>query len=335
MTLFVIVAVLLSLLAAAFVAQPLWRARGAGARAPQVALAAALALIGAAALLYLELGNRGWSDSAVIAQSNQSIPVLARRLERNPRDLNGWLALGQAYSQIGRYSMAERSFERANRLAPGGNAEALAGIAESLLLGGDSADVPAASQYLERALQLDPKSPKALFYGALHAYQQGQLGLARERFAGMLALSPPESVRIALQRQIEQIDTQMREAQASAAGAAPDAATAIRLHVTLAPALADKVPADASLFVFVRSPGGGAPLAVKRSSVRLPQDVELSAADAMVAGHAVQPGQNVAVVARISVSGKPLLQSGDLYGEIKTVAGRSGLRALQIDRLNP
>jgi len=69
--------------------------------------------------------------------------------------------------------------------------------------------------------------------------------------------------------------------------------------------------------------------------VRLPQDVELSAADAMVAGHAVQPGQNVAVVARISVSGNPLPRSGDLYGEIKTVAGRSGLRALQIDRLNP
>ena len=335
MTLFVIAAVLLSLLAAAFVAQPLWRARGAGARAPRVALAAALALIGAGALLYLKLGDRAWSDGAVMAQSNQSISILARRLERDPRDLDGWLALGQAYSQIGRYSMAERSFERANRLVPGGNAEALAGIAESLLLGGDSADVPAASQYLERALQLNPKSPKALFYGAINAYQQGQLELARERFATMLALSPPESVRVALQRQIEQIDAQMHQAQAPAALGAPDAATAIHLHVTLAPALADKVPADASLFVFVRSPEGGAPLAVKRSGVQMPQDVELSAADAMVAGHAVQPGQNVAVVARISVSGSPLPQSGDLYGEIKTVAGRSGSRALQIDRLNP
>jgi cytochrome c-type biogenesis protein CcmH len=333
MTLFIIAAALLSLLAAAFVAQPLWRARGAGARAPQVALAATLALIGAAALLYFKLGDRAWSDSAVMAQSNQSISILARRLERNPRDLDGWLALGQAYTQIGRYSMAERSFERANRLVPGGNADALAGIAESLLMGGDRADVPAASQYLERALQLNPKSPKALFYGAIDAYQQGKLQLARERFESMLALSPPESVRVALQRQIEQIDAQMHAAPA--AGAAPDGATAIRLHVTLAPALADKVPPDASLFVFVRSPEGGAPLAVKRSSVQMPQDVELSAADAMIAGHAVQPGQNVAVVARISVSGSPLPQSGDLYGEINTVAGRSGSRALLIDRLNP
>jgi cytochrome c-type biogenesis protein CcmH len=151
----------------------------------------------------------------------------------------------------------------------------------------------------------------------------------------MLTLSPPESVRVALQRQIEQIDKQMRDSQTPPAGAASDAATAIHLHVTLAPALADKVPPDASLFVFVRSPAGGAPLAVKRSSVQLPQDLELSAADAMIAGHAVQPGQSVAVVARISVSGSPLPQSGDLYGEIKAVAGHSAPRALQIDRLSP
>jgi cytochrome c-type biogenesis protein CcmH len=335
MTLFIIGAALLSLLAGAFVAQPLWRSRGAGARTPQIALAAALALIGAAALLYLRLGNRGWSDTAVMAQTHQSIPVLARRLERNPQDMEGWLALGEAYSQIARYSMAERSFERANRLAPAGNAQALAGIAESLLLGGDRADEPVASQYLERALRLDPKSPKALFYGAVDAYQQGRLELARERFAAMLTLSPPESVRVALQRQIEQIDKQMRDAQTPAAGAASDAATAIHLHVTLAPALADKVPPDASLFIFVRAPEGGAPLAVKRSSVRLPQDLELSAADAMIAGHGVQPGQSVTVVARISVSGSPLPQGGDLYGEIKAVAGHSGSRALQIDRLSP
>jgi cytochrome c-type biogenesis protein CcmH len=232
--------------------------------------------------------------------------------------------------------MAQRSFGRANRLAPGGNAAALAGIAETMLLSGDSEQVAKAPEYLERALQLDPHSPKALFYGALSAYQQGHLEVARDRFSAMLALSPPEGVRAALQRQIEEIDRQMgNPPPAAAAAPAADAATVIHLHVTLAPGLRAKVPADASLFVFVRSPDGGAPLAVKRSVLRLPQDVELSAADAMIAGHGVRPGQSVAVVARISASGNPLPQSGDLYGEISTVAGQSGSRALQIDRLSP
>jgi cytochrome c-type biogenesis protein CcmH len=89
------------------------------------------------------------------------------------------------------------------------------------------------------------------------------------------------------------------------------------------------------LFVFVRSPDGGPPLAVKRSGVRLPQDVDLSAADAMVAGRAVQPGQSVSVVARISASGSALPQSGDLFGEIHYVAGQSGPQGLEIDRRTP
>ena len=54
------------------------------------------------------------------------------------------------------------------------------------------------------------------------------------------------------------------------------------------------------LFVFVRAPGGGPPLAVKRLNATLPQDVDLSSSDAMVAGRSVEAGQNVSVVARIS-----------------------------------
>ena len=95
------------------------------------------------------------------------------------------------------------------------------------------------------------------------------------------------------------------------------------------------MPANASLFVFVRAPNGGPPLAAKRSAASLPQDVDLSAADAMIAGRGVQPGQSVSVVARISASGSPLTRSGDLYGQIDYVAGKSGQRALEIDRLSP
>jgi cytochrome c-type biogenesis protein CcmH len=134
-------------------------------------------------------------------------------------------------------------------------------------------------------------------------------------------------VRVPLQRQIDAIDQQLHPVV--------DAATAIRLHVSLAPALAARVPANAALFVFVRSPDGGPPLAVKRLSAQLPQDIELSAADAMIAGRGVQPGQEVAVAARISASGSPLARSGDLYGEIAYRAGRDGARNIVVDKLQP
>jgi cytochrome c-type biogenesis protein CcmH len=326
---FIVGAAVLSLVAVAFLALPLLRARAGAPRAGRAASLGAVALIGAAAGLYLWLGDRGWLQPSADS-SSQIIPTLARHLEREPQDLGGWLSLGQAYGAIGNYSLALRSFQRANRLASGGNAAALAGMAEAMLLGGDPEQAAKAPEFLERALQLDPSSPKALFYSAVTAYQQGHLDLARQRFVTMLNLSPPQNIREALQRQIDEIDKQMQTASAPV-----DAATAIHLHVTVSAALAAKIPADASLFVFVRSPTGGAPLAVKRSAARLPQDVDLSAADAMVAGHGVQPGQKVSVVARISSSGSPLPQSGDLSGEISCVAGKGGAQALQIDKLNP
>ncbi|HEY2417192.1 MAG TPA: hypothetical protein VGH84_04680 [Steroidobacteraceae bacterium] len=328
MSVFVLGAALLSAIAVAFVAWPLLRTRVGAPRAAGAAVLTAVVLIAAGAGLYLWLGDRGWSKLAQDS-SSQVIPTLARHLERAPQDLDGWLALGRAYGTIGNYSLALRCFQRANRLASGGNAAALAGMAEAMLLGGDPQQAGKAPEFLARALQLDPTSPKALFYSAVTAYQQGRLDVARQHFETMLSLSPPQNIRVALQRQIDEIDKQLQ-----ATNVPVDAATAIHLHVTVSAALAAKIPADASLFVFVRSPTGGAPLAVKRRPARLPQDVDLSAADAMVAGHGVQPGQKVLVVARISSSGSPLPQSGDLSGEISCVAGKGGAQSLQIDKLD-
>src|ERR1700683_5065121 len=327
MTGFVLAALLLALLAALFLGWPLLRRRADAPSAPITAAVAVLSVIAASAILYRALGNRVWSAPAAASADNGTIAALARHLESQPQDQSGWLALGAAYGGNGEYALALRAYERANRLTAGGSAVALAGMGEAMLLSGDDSQAAQAAEFIEHALQLDGSLPKALFYGAIIAYRQGRPDGARARFLAMLALSPPENVRDALQKEIDEIDARQHPTI--------DAATAIHLHVTLSPALAARVPANASLFVFVRAPNGGPPLAAKRSSVSLPQDVDLSAADAMIAGRGVQPGQSVSVVARISASGSPLTRSGDLYGQIDYVAGKSGQRVLEIDRLSP
>ncbi len=258
-----------------------------------------------------------------------TIAALARRIEQHPEDLSSWAELGAAYASTGQFGLALRSYERANQLAHGDNANVLADIGEVLLMRDGDANPDQAASYLNRALSLDPETPKALFYSALIAYRAGQLQLAHDRFQALLSLTPPPpaNLRVALQHQIDQIDAQLHPQV--------DAATAIHLRVELASALATKVPPNASLFVFVRAPDGGPPLAVKRTDMKLPQDVDLSASDAMVPSRSVQPGQKVTVVARISASGGPLPQSGDLYGQIDYVAGKTGPRALEIDKLTP
>lgn len=323
----------LALIAVLFLILPLLRAGRTPAPAATAAVVAALALIGLSTLLYAWLGNPGAIHLAAVSAQNASgsIGQLARQVERNPDDLEGWLQLGAAYGQSNQYALAMRAYRQADTLADGRSATALNGIGESLLLlrGLQGPQTAQADAYFERALQLDPKSAKGLFYSGLLAAQSGRLQLARERFASMLTLTPapPANVRAALEKYIASIDAQLHPAI--------DASTAIRLHVSLAPQLAARVPANASLFVFVRAADGGAPLAVRRSAVQLPQDLVLSADDAMIAQRAVRPGQKVTVVARISTSGSPLAQRGDLYGQIEYVAGKTGPRSLEIDKLSP
>jgi cytochrome c-type biogenesis protein CcmH len=316
-------AAVLALIAVAFVILPLLRRRPALPPAAIAASVAALALLGISVVLYALLGNpTAIRVSAANARGAAGgIAQLARHVERAPNDLGGWMQLALAYEADGQYALAMRAYQQADRIAQGQNATALAGI------GGSQSG--AAAGYFERALALDPKSPKGLFYSALLAAQAGELDLARTRFSTMLNLSPapPANVRAALVKEIANIDAQLHPPI--------DAATAIRLHVSLDPALAARVPTNASLFVFVRADDGGAPLAVRRSAVSLPQDLVLSADDAMIAQRAVHAGQKVTVIARISTSGSPLAHTGDLYGQIDYVVGKTGPRALEIDRLSP
>ena len=90
------------------------------------------------------------------------------------------------------------------------------------------------------------------------------------------------------------------------------------------------------LFVFVRDPrAAGPPLAVKRLAAHFPQTVELSSADAMLAGHGMQVGQDVEIVARLSSSGGPLARSGDPFGSVAYHVGCHGRVNIVIDRLTP
>lgn len=92
------------------------------------------------------------------------------------------------------------------------------------------------------------------------------------------------------------------------------------------------------LFILARDPGaGGPPLAVQRhSSTDLPLNIELSERDAMIPTRSIAGVPKVVVVARLSRSGAPQAQSGDLYGEAEYEFGTSsGPLTIMIDRSVP
>ena len=350
---FVILAAVLTLAGVAVVVVPLVRRRASDqAPAPWAAVGATVVLVVGSAALYLVWSNWKWHGEAPADSPQTMVARLARRLEKNPNDMDGWLKLGRSYTVLEQYPLAVRSFERADRLAGGKNSEALVGEAQALILSDEKQLDSRAGKLIEQALKIDPNDGKALFFGGAAAIRRGDFAQAKDRWTRLLALNPPDNVRTLLKQQIAAIDQQLASNGAGGAGAGasgPGAAStggppgaaaqgspAVRVKVTLAPSVSSSASSEAPLFVFVRDPAQpGPPLAVKRLESHFPQTVELTTSDSMVPGRAIAAGQKVQVVARIARSGNPLAGKGDPVGEVAYQIGQDGLVNVVIDHLTP
>jgi cytochrome c-type biogenesis protein CcmH len=345
MTGFLVIAGLMALLAAAAVAAPLLRHPGLRWQGA----AAAIVIIGLAALLYPRWSNFDWSAPlADRPQANPDVLAMVARLEERlrtqPNDTDGWLMLGRSYLALERFGEAVSAYEHARSLAPT-NVDATLGLGEALSMRAGGQITPPVSELFERAVSLAPQDPKALLYGGFAAAARGDNAIARARWEALKRLDPPPQIVALLDEKIAALgptgpaDNAAPAAMGASAGApggAP-ASSAAEATVTLelAPALKAKLTREAPLFVFAREPGaGGPPLAVKRlTSAAIGQQVHLSAADSMVPGRALMPGQRVSITARVSFSGQPLPAAGDLYGELTYEVGHDGVRPLVIDHI--
>ena len=360
MTTFILIAIVLTIAAVGVVVVPLLRKNGATPTpAVWAAFGAAGVLVFGGGGLYLAWSNWNWKQaaSAEAVTPENMVSRLARRLEKNPNDLDGWMRLAHSYTVLEQYPLAIRAYQSANQLAGGKNPAALIGLGEAIALGNPDELGGRAGKFIEQGLALDPKNGAGLFYGAAAAVRRGELPLARERFTALLALDPPpnDSVRAILQQQIEAIDERLAQggaggasgspgAGSSAEGASPsDGAVAaagsvppVRVRVTLSAKLSGEALASSPLFVFVRDPrAAGPPLAVKRLKATFPQTVELTTQDSMLPGHTFTNGQLVEVVAQVSKSGSPKAMPGDPFGLASHKVGAGGVVDIQIEHVSP
>ncbi len=311
-------------------------------------VAAVLIVIGAAAL-YPLWSSFKWHEPEPAADSPAAmVGRLARRLEKQPNDLDGWLLLGRSYSVIEQFPLAARAYQRADSLADGKNADAAIGLAEALVNSGRSDLSGRAGRLFEQALALDGNSIKALFYSALAASERNELPLAKQRFTRLLDGNPPPEVKRLIEEHIKALDGMMLMAAAGPQGQAPQAAAAaaqpvassnvvtVPLRVTIASSTAAKAAAGAPLFVLARIPGQrGPPIAVQRLSATFPQDVDLRSSDAMVAGTGFTAGQEIEIEARVANGGSASSVTGDPFGVVRVKAGGAARTSLEINQLKP
>ncbi len=127
------------------------------------------------------------------------VDELAKRLQANPEDGEGWALLGRSYRVLGRFDAASMAYdEAAKRLPPSAPlyvdwAEAVA-QAQGRTLAGQPTEL------LERAIKLEPENAKALALGGAAAMERNDRATAIASWTKLRALLPPNSP------QLRQID---------------------------------------------------------------------------------------------------------------------------------
>ncbi len=264
----------------------------------------------------------------------QAVADLRRELNAHPGDADGWTTLGQAYATMHQPGAAAAAFAHALKLRPD-DADLLVAWAEA-----DSMASPQhyisdlARSRLQRAVMINPEHQRGLWLLGVSDFQRSRYADAVAVWQRLLPLLPAGSqIAQAVSQQVALARARGGQAPTitAAGSAAPTAVTSVpaassaktpRLQVTvaIAPALAGRVPADAVLFVFARAPGGPPmPLAVRKLPARLPATVVLTDGMGMSPAMSLSSVRDVVITARISASGQPLPQAGDLEGRSATV----------------
>ena len=149
------------------------------------AYALALAIPVLAAGLYFKIGTPDAITASAAMPSRRAAPnrgmrsqqdieanvdALAKRLEQNPTDANGWRMLGRSYLTLEKYKEAAVAFARASALRPD-DADLLADYAFALGMANGQRLRGQPQELIDKALKLDPENPKALELAGTAAYE--------------------------------------------------------------------------------------------------------------------------------------------------------------------
>ena len=266
------------------------------------------------------------------------VEQLAKRMEQQPDDVEGWVMLARSYASMGQYEKAVPAYRKALALRKD-DAGLLADFADLLGVAQGRSLEGEPSQVIEQALKIDPNQLKALALAGTAAFNREDYKGALKHWEKMVAVGPADDPFV---QQIQGgIDEARRRAgmapatpvakalaaqpapapataQAGAGGDKPAAAGNGRVSgtVSLSPALKAQAAPEDTVFVFARpAEGSRMPLAlVSRKVKELPFEFTLDDGNALSPAMKLSSQSRVIVGARVSKSGQAMTQPGDLQG---------------------
>ncbi len=324
-----------------------------GQRFGLLALLLALTLPVFAGLWYWQAGSWRTAQQIATAPAEGGAPSdaeieamvakLAARLQAQPDDAEGWSMLGRSYFVMSRFEDAAKAYAKANELSKSAKTDWLVSEGEALALSRDRDLLGRPAQLFEAALALDANYGKAIWYGSLADAQGGNFERAGQRLQQLLAQDLPDDLKTMVVARLDELRTLSGASPSSAPTAAPTLAAAsegtqLTVQITLAPALAQQLPANATLFVFAKAAKGPPmPLAVQKlPGAKLPLTITLDDTMAMTPAMTLSQFDRYVVTARLSVAGTALAASGDLEGSVELARSEAGKPLmLTINRVVP
>lgn len=296
MTLFVLAAVGLCLLAAVWMTRPLWwpsrSANGQAAneavdtprRSPGLAAALTVFVFAVAGGGYAYLGapdrlSLGPESSAkaegsqepdspadpasrkaALAKINAMVDQLVAHLKTQPDDADGWQLLARTYATMGQQAPAINAFKKAVQLRPD-DSTLLSDYAVALAIANNRNLDGEPMQLIERALKSNPKNPKALALAGTAAFSRKDYKSAVGYWEELAKIEPAETpfgeqIRGSIAQARELAGMPPAAATAQAAKPAGSGPAQISGTVTLADSLKGKVSPDDTVFVFARAVEG-------------------------------------------------------------------------------
>ncbi len=288
-----------------------------------------VAVVLASVFWYLEQGAEGdltlyTVQQQVMNDPEATLPMLVERLEeqaaRQPDNPNVWRALFPLYRDNGRIDEATDALERLIELE-GRQPRLLAELAQIRYFAAGREMTEEVQALVDEVREMDSSQPTVLGMLGIDAFDDGDYEVAIDRWRRAIAgMDDPDTadalrqgIRVAQQRLGLEPD-EAEEAVAEGPG--------IPVRVRLADELADRLDADATVFVVARDLEGELPpLAVAQARLsELPMTVVLDDSRAMSSEARISQVDKVRLMVRVSESGQATPQPGDLLGTREGVA---------------
>lgn len=308
--------------------------------------------------LYLTLGSpatlepNGPQHAATTQDMDRLVEGLAKKLEQNPDNLQGWAMLARSYKMLGRNAEAEQAFARAGAFLDT-DAQLLAIYADLAATNAKGNFAGKPTQLIQKALQVDPENAMALWLAGTAAFRGDQFDAAIRIWERLIAKVEPGSEDAQmLQQSIDAAYAASGKAAPKPKGAAPvqpaantagtgsqavaSAGASVSGQVGLDAALTARAAPGDTVMVIARVPGTRMPVAVVRAKAsELPLKFTLDDSLAMSPQARISGASQVEVEARISKSGMAQPEPGDLVSAVQTVkVGTTGIQ-LKVNKVRP